>query len=230
MNTPRGWNPVGEHAPGLPDHTQPIPGHRSGGPGANIGDGIDPPRPENGGFNTKMTGPGIPLWMAKPIAKLFMYMLMAVLAPMMACLYPIAGVAGVTGGAVGYLLARMLGGGYDMTHNWAWIGCAVGVIALMRRETTYADTHPAYVAIRHSVRLALSFIFFMYFNMTDQGNGFFVAMIVSGITVVILHFVLRAKLLRFTWNAMLWSAGLRPLGVGDSQQFIDGLRKDYQGK
>jgi hypothetical protein len=104
------------------------------------------------------------------------------------------------------------------------------VIAFMRRETGYADTHPAYVAMRHIVRLALSFIFFMYINMTDQGNGFFVALIVSAIAVAILHFVLRAKILRFTWNAMLWSAGLRPLGVGESLQFIDKLRKDYEGK
>src|SRR5689334_21107925 len=100
----------------------------------------------------------------------------------------------------------------------------------MRRETSYADTHPAYVAMRHRVRLALSFIFFMYIHMTAQGNGFFVALIVSAIAVAILHFVLRAKVLRFTWNAMLWSAGLRPLGVGDSQHFIDGLRKDSDCK
>jgi len=106
----------------------------------------------------------------------------------------------------------------------------VGVIAFMRRETSYADTHPAYEAMRHRVRLALSFIFFMYFNMTEQGTGFFPALIVSAITVAILHFVLRVKVLRFTWNAMLWSAGVRPLGVGDSQQFIDGVRKEYEGK
>jgi len=177
-----------------------------------------------------MTGPGIPMWMARPIAKFFMYILMAVFAPLMACLYPIAGAAGVVGAAVGYLLARILHGGYDMTHNWAWIGCAVGVIAFMRRETSYADTHPAYVAMRHYLRLALSFVFFMYINLTDRGNGFFVALIVSAIAVAILHFVLRAKMLRFTWNAMLYSAGLRPQGVGDSQQFIDGLRKEYEGK
>ena len=70
----------------------------------------------------------------------------------------------------------------------------------------------------------------MSINMTDQGNGFVVALIVSAIAVAILHFVLRVRMLRFTWNAMLWSAGLRPLGVGDSQQFIEGLRKDYEGK
>jgi len=230
MNTPRGSNPIGEHAPGPPDHTKPPPGHRSGGPGTNIGDGVDSPTPENGGFNTRMTGPGIPLWMAKPIVKFFTYIIMAVFAPLMACLYPIAGATGVIGAAVGYLLARILGGGYDMTHNWAWIGCAVGVIAFMRRETSYADTHPAYVAVRHNVRLALSFIFFMYINLTGQGSGFFVALIVSAIAVVILHFVLRVKMLRFTWNATLWSAGLRPLGVGDSLQFIEELRKNYEGK
>jgi hypothetical protein len=50
---------------------------------------------------------------------------------------------------------------------------------------------------------------FMSINMTDQGNGFSVALIVAAIAVAILHFVLRAKMLRFTWNAMLWSAGLR---------------------
>lgn len=230
MNSPQGWNPIGEHAPGLPDHTKPLPGHVSGGPGANIGDGVGPSAPANGGFNTQMTGPGIPMWMAKPIVKGFTYILMALFAPLMACLYPIAGVAGAIGATVGYLLARLLGGGYDTTHNWAWIGCAVGVIALMRRETSYADTHAAYVTLRHSIRLAASFIFFMYINMAEQHSGFFVALLVSGIAVAILHFVLRAKMLRFSWNAMLWSAGLRPQGVGDSQQFIDGLRKDYEGK
>ena len=42
-----------------------------------------------------------------------------------------------------------------------------------------------------------------------SANGFSVALIVAAIAVAILHFVRRAKMLRFTWNAMLWSAGLR---------------------
>jgi hypothetical protein len=41
-------------------------------------------------------------------------------APIEAGLYPIAGAAGVAGAGIGYFLARMVGGGYDIVHGWAW--------------------------------------------------------------------------------------------------------------
>jgi hypothetical protein len=208
MNTPRGFNPIGQSAPGLPRHDAPLPGHVPGGPGLPLG-GTDAPSPSNGGFNTAYTGPGIPLWMAKPIARFAFFVWMYLTAPVQAALYPIAGIAGLVGAGLLYLLARMMGGGYDTTHSWAWTGCFLGVVALMRTETRYEREHPAYKAIRHWVRLALSFIGMFYVGVHDQGNSAGTAFLVAGIFTVIMHFVLRAKWLRFIWHSGQYVSWMR---------------------
>jgi len=147
MDTPRGFNPVGQSAPGLPRHDAPLPGHVPGAPSLPLGGG-DAPTPANGGFNTAYTGPGLPLWVTQPIARFFFFLWVYLFAPVVAALYPIAGAAGLVGAGLFYLLARIMGGGYDTTHGWAWTGCFLGVVALMRTETRLEGEIPRGDAIQ----------------------------------------------------------------------------------
>jgi hypothetical protein len=157
MNAPRGYNPIGESAPGLPRHDAGLPGHAPGSPSQPLG-GADPSSVGSGGLNTAYTGPALPAWFTKPIARCVFFGWVYLTAPLQAALYPIAGAAGLAGAGVFYLLARAVGGGPDTRHGWAWAGCFLGVIALMPTETRFEVENPGYgrksrpgVAFRPSV-------------------------------------------------------------------------------
>jgi len=83
----------------------------------------------------------------------------------------IAGAAAVAGAGIGYFLARMLGGGYDMVHGWAWAGCFAGVIAIMRIDTDLAAKSSTYTFVRLIIRLALGFAGMWYVSVRDQGSS-----------------------------------------------------------
>jgi len=208
MDMPRGFNPVGQSAPGLPRHDAPLPGHVPGAPSLPLGGG-DAPTPANGGFNTAYTGPGLPLWVTQPIARFLFFLWVYLFAPVVAALYPIAGAAGLVGAGLFYLLARIMGGGYDTTHGWAWTGCFLGVVALMRTETRLEGEIPGYLAARRWIRLGLCFIFMFYMSVREQGNSAGSSFLVAAIFTVIMHFVLRSKWLRFVWHAMQHTSWMR---------------------
>jgi hypothetical protein len=208
MDTPRGYNPVGQSAPGLPRHDAPLPGHVPGGPSLHLG-GADAPSPGNGGFNTAYTGPGLPAWATQPFIRFAFFLWVYLTAPVEAALYPIAGVAGLVGAGLFYLLARMMGGGYDTTHGWAWTGCFLGVVALMRTETRLEDEIPGYKSARRWLRLLLCFIFMFYMSAHDQGNSAGSSFVVAGVFTVIMHFVLRSKWLRFVWHVLQQTSWMR---------------------
>jgi len=209
MNTPRGYNPIGQSAPGLPRHDAPLPGHVPGAHSQPLG-GAEPGSAGNGGFNAAYTGPGLPAWCTKPIVR-FMYFLWVYLtAPLQAALYPIAGVAGLACAGLCYGLARMVGGGYDTTHGWAWTGCFLGVVALTRFETGFEADNPGYVSLRRWLRLVLSFIGMFYFTVREPGNSVGSAFVVAAVFTVIVHFVLRSKWLRFIWHTLQHISWMRP--------------------
>jgi hypothetical protein len=208
MNTPRGYNPIGESAPGLPRHDAALPGHTPGSPSQPLG-GADPSGPGNGGFNTAYTGPGLPAWFAKPIVRFAFFVWMYLTAPIEAALYPIAGAAGLAGAGLFYLLARAVGGGYDTTHGWAWTGCFLGVVAVMRTESRIEVDNPGYKSLRRWLRLIFSFIGMFYFGVHDQGNSAGSALVVAAVFTVIVHFVLRSKWLRFVWHTLQYISWMR---------------------
>ena len=206
MNTPRGFNPIGQSAPGLPRHDAPLPGHVSG-PSQPIG-GADPSWPASaGGLNPAYNGPALPggIWIGRCIFFLGMYLL----APLQAALYPIAGAAGLLGAGVLYLLARATGGGYDTTHSWAWTGCFLGVVALMRTDTRIADENPAYRSARSWLRLALAFVGMFYFSISDHHNSAGSSLLVAAVFTVIIYFLLRSKWLGFIWHALQYQSWMR---------------------
>lgn len=205
MNTPRGYNPIGQSAPGLPRHDAPLPGHVPGAPSPQIGGGDagwQRGGSGGGGLNPAYTGPGLPMWLTKPIMRLFFFIGVYLTAPVQAALYPIAGVGALLGAGVLYTFARVLGAGYDTTHEWAWTGCFLGIVALMRTDTSLAAKHPGYATVRRWLRLALSFVFMYYFVRRDQGNSAGQAMVVAAVFTAVVYFVLRSKWLRFVWQAM----------------------------
>jgi hypothetical protein len=205
MNTPRGFNPIGESAPGLPRHDAPLPGHVPGGPSQPLG-GSDPSwTPPTSAY----TGPGLPAWLAKPIARCAFFLWVYLTAPLQAALYPIAGATGAAGAGLFYLLARAGGGGYDTRHGWAWAGCFLGVVALMPIETRFEAENPRYRSLRHWVRLVLSFIGMFYFTVREQGNSAGTAFVVAAVFTAIVHFVLRSNALRFIWHSLQYVSWMR---------------------
>jgi len=201
--TPRGFNPVGDHAAGLPQHDRGLPGHVSGGGFANIGGGDDTwsPTPANAG------NAPYPEWFGIWSARVILYVTMYITLPLQVALYPIAGVAGLLAGVLFYLFFRVLGSSAAL--DWAWTGCFFGLVALMRTEIGYEEKNPDYRAKRHWLRLALVFVVFVYFDMREKGDGIFTAIFVSAILTGIAHFLLNWGLTRGFWERLQTIGWLR---------------------
>jgi hypothetical protein len=208
VNTPPGYNPMGQSAPGLPRHDAPLPGHVPGQPFPQIGGGEAAPRP--GGFNPGYAGPAaIPAGAANWLARGVFFGWLYLTAPIQAALYPLAGIGGLAGAALGYLLARSAGGGYDMTHAWAWSGCFLGVVALMRTETRIELGSPGYRALRWGLRLILVFLAMGYAAIEDEGAPAARAAVVAAAFTIIVYLVLRSKWLRFIWHSLQRASWMR---------------------
>ena len=210
MNEPRGFNPVGDHAPGLPQHDRRPPGHVPS-EYAPIGES----QPDYGiPARQAYTGPALPMFNNPWFLRCAFFGWVYLTAPIEAGLYPIAGAAGILGAAIGYFLARMLGGGYDMVHGWAWAGCFAGVVALMRVDTDLADKSRSYRSARLLVRLALGFAGMWYVSVHDQGSSGSQAIIVAAIATGMLYLVLRSKYLGFVWRTLQFRAWMRRTPAG----------------
>jgi len=197
VSTPQGYNPIGQHAPGVARHDAPLPGHVAGTPFPNIGGGADEawqPHVYNGAAN-------FPPWFGEWSGRLILWCAMYLTVPLQMALYPIAGIAAVVAGVVVYLLTGSL--------DWTWTGAFMGLLATMRTETGYEDRLPDYRALRHWLRLVLCFLGMLYFDIHDQHDGVLKALLVTAIFTVIVHFILRAKLLRRIWDGLQIMGWLR---------------------
>jgi hypothetical protein len=206
MNTPRGYNPIGESAPGLPRHDAPLPGHVPDQQPSGSGESF---QPAPGGLNPAYSGPALLGGSAKWGVRFAFFIWVYLTAPIEAALYPVAGAAGLLGAAIGYGFSRVLGGGYDQTHGWAWAGCFVGVVALMRFETNLAIRNPAYAAVRTWLRLVVAFTGMLYFCVQGDGAPASQGFVVAAITSVALYFMLRSKYLRFVWHVLQHTSWMR---------------------
>src|ERR1700722_15303393 len=107
MNEPRGFNPVGDHAPGLPQHDRRLPGHVPSaytpiGDSQQIDDGI--------AMRQAYTGPALPIFQSPWFARCAFFGWVYLTAPIEAGLYPIAGEAGILCNSVGYHYLLISGG------------------------------------------------------------------------------------------------------------------------
>jgi hypothetical protein len=211
MNQPRGFNPVGDHAPGLPQHDRRLPGHVPSdytpvGESQSIDYGISK--------RQAYTGPALPMFKSPWFVRCAFFGWVYLTAPIEAGLYPIAGVAAVAGAGVGYFLGRLLGGGYDLAHGWAWAGCFAGVIAFMRIDTDLAQKSSAYTFARLIVRLALGFAGMWYVSVHDQGTGFLQGIVIATVATGMLYLVLRSKYLGFVWRTLQFFSWMRKTPPG----------------
>ena len=92
-----------------------------------------------------------------------------------------------------------MGGDDDAAHQWAWNGCFLGVVALLRFENRFAGDNPRYVALRGRLRLVLTFIAMFVVSHSDEANTGR-AVLVAAIATALVYVVLRLKMLRFVWH------------------------------
>lgn len=210
MNEPRGFNPVGDHAPGLPQHDRRLPGHV---PSAYAPIGDSQPIDDGSLRRQAYTGPALPIFNSPWFIRCFFFGWVYLTAPIEAGLYPIAGAAGALGAAIGYFLARAQGGGYDMVHGWAWTGCFIGVVALMRVDTGLADKSNSYRMARLIIRLALAFTGMWYVSVRDGSNPR-EGIIIAAIAAAMFYFVLRSKYLGFVWRTLQFASWMRNTPAG----------------
>jgi hypothetical protein len=206
MNEPRGFNPVGDHAPGLPQHDRRLPGHV---PSEYTSAGESQPSDYGISMRQAYAGPALPIFKSPWFARFAFFSWVYLTAPIEAALYPIAGAAALSGAAIGYVLARMLGGGYDMVHGWAWAGCFAGVVALMRIDTDIAEKSSAYTFARLVIRLALGFAGLLYVSVRDPQTSSLQGIVIASIAAGMLYLVLRSKYLRFVWRTLQFSSWMR---------------------
>jgi hypothetical protein len=203
MSTPQGYNPIGQHAPGLPRHDAQLPGHVSGTQFPNIGGGGD----EAWQPGANYAGVDFPPWFGLWSGRFALWFAMYLTVPVQIALYPIAGAAALVAGGFAYLLFSAMGSSGAL--DWAWTGAFFGLLAAMRTEISFEERLPAYRAQRQWLRLGLCFLGMLYFDIHDQGDGFVTALLVSAIFTAIMYFVLKIKILRQIWEGMQIMAWLR---------------------
>jgi peptidoglycan/LPS O-acetylase OafA/YrhL len=209
MNTPRGYNPVGESAPGLPRHDAPLPGHVPG-QYTPIGGGDEWSSSVGGnnwspsvGYRDPGFSPAFGIWSGRIIMVCAIYLTL----PIQLGLYPIAGAVGLAAGAAAYVTLNGSGMDYNAVLDWTWTACFAGLVAAMRVETGIEDRVPGYRIFRHVLRLALVAGAMYYDDVYHQMDPPKTAAIVALVTAVLVHFILRARLLKGIWQglqAMLW--------------------------
>lgn len=196
MDGPQGFNPVGEHAPGLPRHDKGLPGHVPGTPPAVIGGDADEAWPPHVGTGNPGFPPGFGEW----AGRIFVLVAMFITLPVQVALYPVAGLCGLAAGLPFYLIAP---------GNIAYAACFIGLLAAMRVETGLEQKLPRYRAARHVLRLGLIFAFMTYFVVHDQGGSLGKAAFISALFTSFMHFFLRWGITRGLWDGMQAMAWLR---------------------
>lgn len=196
MNEPRGFNPVGDHAPSVPRHDAGLPGHVPGTPFANIGGGADDIWAPSVGYRD----PNFPPWFGEWFGRVILFITMFITLPLQVALYPVAGICSIALGLPVYLLA---------SENSAYTACFIGLVAAMRVETGFERRFPRYRTTRHLLRLGLIFAFMTYFVVHEQGSSLGMAVLVSTLFTAFMHFFLRWGVTRGLWEGLQAMAWLR---------------------
>jgi hypothetical protein len=149
-----------------------------------------------------------PPWFGEWSARAILYITMYLTVPLQVALYPIAGAAGIGAGLVFYLLFRVMGSSAAL--DWAWTGCFIGLVALMRTEIGYEEKNPDYRAKRHWLRLALVFVLFVYVAVRERGDGIVMGILTAAIVTAVAHFLLNWGVTRGLWERLQTIGWLRP--------------------
>jgi hypothetical protein len=200
MSYPQGFNPVGEHAPGLPRHDAPLPGHAPSGYTPIYTQ--DSPAPTYGSYtgNARYAAdpgfsPAFGIWSGRFI----MVCAIALTLPIQIVLYPIAGAAGLATGVATYLARGSL--------DWSWTACFLALVPAMRLEISFENRASWYRNVRHWLRLAIVAGWIYYIDRYEQLDSPQTAALMAAIIAVLMHFILRAQLTTGLWHQLqtwLW--------------------------
>jgi len=214
METPRGYNPVGQSAPGLPRHDAPLPGHvpgqytpiggdifgSTGGAGNEFG---------SGGFNTSYTGPGLGDGFGRWSARVFMAVTTYLTLPLQLVLYPIAGIPAFGVGYYIFHTSMAKAAGFDASLGSAWTCAWFVLLPATRIETGIEGQVPGYRIARHLFRVLAIAGWFYYDDVYEQMEAPQQAAIIALIVAVPIHFILRSRLARGIWEGMQMLSWLR---------------------
>jgi hypothetical protein len=208
METPRGYNPVAQPAPGLPRHDAPLPGH------APIQ--FDPLVNSDtfgwtaNGYNVNYRGPGLGDAFGKWSCRFIMAFITYLILPMQLVLYPVAGMPAF---AAGYFIDHAglaAGAGYDASMGWAWTCAWLVLLPAMRIETGIETQVPGYRTVRHLFRVLIGGAWFYYAVLHKEVAGTSqLAALDALVVAALIHFILRFKLARGMWDSFQMISWLR---------------------
>lgn len=193
METPRGYNPIGQSAPGVARHDAPLPGHVPGS-FQNIGGDTDQIYPARTGASV------MPEWMRIWFTRAIFFLTTYLLVPVQAGLYPIAGIVGGIAAGVVYGIMRVGGATMDSRDGTAWMVCFLVLVPLLRIETNYETANLEYPKLRHWFRLVFALVGFTYLGVHEQHDSLGAALLGAALATAVLHFVLKWKFLRIVWH------------------------------
>ena len=207
MSSPLGYNPIGESAPGLPQHDRGLPGHVPS-PYTPISS------PDTTSYGRSYGGSaggavayGPPSAMGRLLARVFAAVVLWALLPRWSALYPLVTGAGLVAGGVMFGLLRIFEPGLDLSSQIAFssLGYLAPLWPASRLEHRLAASSRLYRGIRHVWRLLLAGGFAYYFASDSAGKSIPPALV----AVVAMHFIVRSGRLRGEWHAYLELVGLR---------------------
>jgi hypothetical protein len=207
MSDPLGFNPVAEHAPGLPRHDAPLPGHAPG-EYTPMGGG-DEPAPFTMQPMTYAPPTYFETVMGKWFGRVITFVFILLFLPIHLALYPIGGAVGLAAGYGYYTLAASPFVSRDEVLSSAWFVAFLAFLPMLRFENNIADRNPKYRAVRHWARLVLVAVWFYWFDVYEQGDNPGTAIIVGVICAAIMHFILRGSLTMGLWRALEHMSWLR---------------------
>jgi hypothetical protein len=199
MSYPQGFNRVGEHAPGLPRHDAPLPGHAPSGYTPISSE--DSSAPTYGSYtgNAHYADPGFSPAFGIWSGRIIMLGAIAVTLPLQVALYPIAGTVGLVAVAAAYLAHVGL--------EWSWSACFCAFVPAMRLEIAFENRASWYRTARHCLRLAIVAGWIYYVDRYQQLDSPQMAALMAAIFAVLMHFILRAQLTSGLWHQLqtwLW--------------------------
>lgn len=155
MSYPQGFNPVGEHAPGLPRHDAPLPGHAPSG--YTPISSQDSPAPTYGSYtgNAHYPDPGFSPAFGIWSGRVIMLCAIAVTLPAQIVLYPIAGAVALAAAGAAYLALQVAGMAPYASFEWSWTPCFFALVGAMRLEIGVENRASWYRDARHWLRLAI---------------------------------------------------------------------------
>ncbi len=208
METPRGYNPAGQSAPGLPRHDAPLPGHvpEQYQPWVNSDNfgstGI--------GYNFNYRGQGLGEAFGRWSTRVFMAFITYLTLPMQLVLYPVAGMPAFGAGYFVYHTVLATGSGYDTAMGTAWMLAWLVLLPAMRIETGIETQVPGYRTVRHLFRIIAGAGWIYYAGVLDEPvRTPQLAALTALIAAVAIHILLRMRIARGMWDAFQTTSWLR---------------------